>query len=292
MAYKGIDISHNNVVTDWRKVKAAGIDFVMLRCGYGCIDDRKFKEYIKGAQSAGLTVGIYYFSYALSAADATKEADHCLKLIKPYKIDLGVYFDFEYDSEVYGAKKGAVYTRMSRTAIHKAFCERIRAAGYGVGIYTNVDYITSRVNWSELRGYALWLAQWMKGVDKPIAWSEVKPESVNIAHGKPTIWQIGLGVVDGIKNHVDINYGYMALPENKPTPAPPASAPTIKLGDKVRVKNTTPSGKAKLGKLYGGGTFVVYRDDYDVLSVSGTRVVIGFNKAVTAAVDASNLEKL
>ena len=53
MAYKGIDISHNNVVTDWRKVKAAGIDFVMLRCGYGCIDDRKFKEYIKGAQSAG-----------------------------------------------------------------------------------------------------------------------------------------------------------------------------------------------------------------------------------------------
>lgn len=289
---RGIDVSHHNGTIDWKKVKAAGIDFAIIRAGYGQLDDREFKKYTEGAIKAGIPVGIYYFSYALNVQQAKDEAAHCIKLIKPYKIDLPVYFDFEYDSETFGAKKGVTYTKSLRTDIHKAFCDRIKAAGYTPGIYTNLDYIRSRLNWQELRGYSLWLAQWPLGASRNIKFEEVKETAVNTSYGKPMIWQIGYGKVSGINTNVDLNYGYLTLPDKQPA-APVIKQPaTFKPGDKVRVVNTTTSGGRKRGKIYNSNsTFVVYHDVYDVISVKGNRVVIGIGKTVTAAVHSHDLAK-
>lgn len=283
----GIDISHNNGVVDFTAVKASGIDFVMVRAGYGQLEDRQFKANIQGAAKAGIPVGVYYFSYALNAVKAEEEASHCLSLIKPYTIDFPVYFDFEYDSETFGAKKGVIYTAALRTAINKAFCERIRSAGYKPGIYTNADYITSKLNWSELKNYTLWLAQWPYGVDKNITFGDVKESALNTTWGKAAIWQFGKGTVGGCKTDTDLNFGYMALP-SKPTVDPIK----FKIGDKVKVTKTVTTGSIKRGKTYDGKTFVVYFDSYDIIAVSGKRVVIGRSKNITAAVNADDLQKI
>lgn len=295
MATKGIDVSHNNGVIDWPRVKAGGINFAMIRTGYARTLDTQYHNNMKGAIAAGIAIGIWHFSYALTVAEAEAEADFCCGLVKQYGIKPPIYFDFEYDSETYAAKKGVTFTVALRTAIHKAFCERVKALGYTPGIYTNGDYIKSRLDWSQLRGYLLWLAQWPLGGDKAISFADVKDTAVNKAYGTPAIWQIGKAAVPGCKYDTDINYGYAALPTGvsnsvQSVSNPASSVSSIKKGDKVRVKNVSTSGGVKRGNLYGGGTFVVYYDSYDVISVSGDRVAIGRGSAVTAAVKASDLE--
>jgi lysozyme len=287
--YRGIDVSHNNGTVDWAAVKAGGIDFAIIRAGYGQLEDRNFKSNMEGAAQVGLPVGIYYFSYAINTVKAAEEAAHCCTLIKPYKIELPVFFDFEYDSETFGQKKGVTYTKALRTAICKAFCERVRAGGYTPGIYTNVDYITNRLNWQELTVYPLWLAQWPLGANRSISYDEISGSSVNTSYGKPMIWQIGYGKVSGIRTETDLNYCFLPMPR---LPVPAEATAAFLPGDKVRVINTKSVG-VKRAKLYNSDkTFVVYRNEYDVISVSGKRVVIGVGKTVTAAVNADDLRKI
>jgi len=286
---RGIDVSHHNGVIDWKAVKASGIEFAIIRAGYGQTNDRNFKANIEGAQAAGLPVGVYYFSYATNILKAAEEGTHCCELLAKYKIDLPVFYDFEYETELYGARYGVTYTKELRTAIIKAFCERVRAGGYTPGIYTNVDYIVSRLYWGELSAYPLWLAQWPLGTGKSITFESVREDSVNTKYGKPSFWQFGFGKVPGIPTDTDLNFGYIPLPKRQND----ALADDIKPGDKVRVVNTTTSGNLKRAKLYGSDkTFVVYYDTYDVIERKGDRVVIGIGKAVTAAVDIRDLRKI
>lgn len=288
---RGIDVSHHQGAIDWRKVKACGIDFAIIRAGRDVTVDRMFHQHIKGAMDAGLPVGVYWFSYALNTADAVKEADFCWQTVKGYKLDLPIFFDYEYDSERYSKERGVTPTKRLRTDIHKAFCERLTKLGGKVGIYTNIDYITNRLYWDELKHYPLWLAQFPLG-EKDVGWTTLKPEQVNTKYGKPIIWQFGQARVDGYSKPVDANFGYMTLPEKVvPVQAKPAE-PKLKKGDKVKVINTTQVSNLRRGKLYGGGTFVVYRDSYDVIQVNGDRVVIGVGNAVTAAVHINDLAKI
>jgi lysozyme len=287
---RGIDVSHNNGVIDWQKVKADGIDFAIIRSGHGHKKDTQFDNYIAGANKAGIPFGIYHFSYAANVEQAKAEAEKCLEIIKPVKIDLPVYFDFEDYSEQVNPKVN--YTKELRTEICIAFCEAIRKAGYKPGIYTNPNYILYRFNWDKLKGYSLWLAQWPLGGNRNIKFEEVKDTAVSTKYGKPEIWQIGKGRINGINTDVDLNYGYIDLPDKSvPVQAKPAG-PALKKGDKVKVINTTQVLNLRRGKLYGGGTFVVYRDSYDVIQVSGDRVVIGVGNAVTAAVHINDLAKI
>lgn len=286
---KGIDVSHHQTTLDWRKVKACGIDFAIIRGGRDRTLDKMFHAHIKGAMDAGLPVGVYWFSYALNTADAVKEADFCWQTVNGYKLDLPIFFDYEYDSERYSTQKGVTPTKRLRTDIHKAFCERITKLGGKVGIYTNIDYITNRLFWDELKQYPLWLAQFPLG-EKDVGWSALKPEQVNTKYGKPIIWQFGQARVDGYSKPVDANFGYIDLPSKQ---AVKPAVPAFKAGDKVRVANTVTSGGVKRARLYGSDkTFVVYYDKYDVISVNGDRVVIGVGKAVTAAVHINDLAKI
>ena len=191
MEFKGIDVSKWQGTINWSKVKNAGIDFAIIREGYGKKSpsqvDKKFKENIEGAKNAGVKVGVYHYSYAESTDDAVNEAEFCLENIRGYSLDYPVVFDVE-DKEML-----KLNTRQ-RTDICKAFCTEIEKSGYYAMIYTNKNWLNNYLYADELLSkYDLWLAQW--NVDKP-----------SYSCG---IWQYSeTGTVDGISGNVDLNISY------------------------------------------------------------------------------------
>lgn len=165
---KGIDVSEHNGVLDWTKIKAAGIDFAIIRTGYGKkYTDSQFKSNMVGAISQGIPVGIYHFSYALNASGAKTEAEYVVSLLAPYKdkITLPVFFDFEYDTISYAARQGVTLGRQAFNDHSVAFCEAVRRAGYTPGVYFNLDYKNRFVDDSRLGGYVQWYAQYNTAAD-------------------------------------------------------------------------------------------------------------------------------
>lgn len=188
---RGIDVSYHNGVIDWNKVKKSGIEFAMIRTGYGISSpnqvDKKFHENIEGAINAGIDVGVYHYSYAISPLDASREASFCLDIIKDYKLTYPVAYDIE-DPSI------AKYTKQEKTDMCKSFCDKIEMNGYYAMIYCNKNWINNHLHAHEiLPYYDLWLAQW--GADKP-----------DVACG---IWQKSdSGKIDGINGSVDINVSF------------------------------------------------------------------------------------
>ena len=214
MAYKGIDVSAHNGTINWKKVKEDGITFAMLRMGYGAVTDKKFVEYYKGAKEAGIALGGYWFSYALSTSGAIKEADACAKLLKTYPLDFPVYYDFEDDTERYAKDCGIVYTNVLRTSIIQAFCSRLKSLNFPVGIYSNENYIAYLTNWSALSAWPLWLAKWPNYSGTHATGFSVTADSVTTKWGNPQAWQFtDSGKVNGISGKVDLNWWYGSLPK-------------------------------------------------------------------------------
>lgn len=190
---KGIDVSKHQGKIDWKKVKASGVQFVIIRAGYGQnnIDDR-FKEYIKNALAVGLKVGVYWFSYAYTTSMAKKEAEYCLSAVKGYDIKLPIFFDWEYDSMEYAKKHGVICTKDLITSMSVTFCNEIKKAGYIAGYYENPDYIANHIYQDKLKGFDFWLAHYT--TKKSMACD---------------IWQYSdKGKIDGIAGAVDMNYCY------------------------------------------------------------------------------------
>lgn len=159
----GIDVSEHNGVVNWPAAKKAGIGFAVIRTGYGTSHtDYQWKNNIEGALAQGIPVGIYHFSYALTAAGAKAEADFVLSLLAPYKgkITLPVFFDFEYDTVDYAKKQGVTLGASAFNAHTVAFCERIKSAGYTAGTYYNLDYLRRYVDMDTISGYVRWYAQY------------------------------------------------------------------------------------------------------------------------------------
>lgn len=192
MAYKKIiDISKHNGTIDFKKVKKDGVVAVIIRAGYGRNNiDAWFKRYAAGAKAAGLPIGIYWFSYAYTKEMAEKEAEYCIAAIKPYKIALPVFFDWEYDSMRYAKTKGVTPSRALVTAMCKAFCTKIQKVGYDPGVYYNQDYRLNYLNAEQLAAYRTWYAKYSSspGYDCDI-------------------WQYSeSGRVSGISGDVDMDY--------------------------------------------------------------------------------------
>ena len=160
MNIKGIDVSVWQGKIDWKKVKASGIVFAMIRVGYGssqgdnCKMDTYFKANVEGALAAGVEVGIYFYSYAKSAQAAAKEAAWVVKQIAPYKgrILYPVAYDLE-DSKQAGLGRDVL------TAMVTAFCTTIEAAGYYASFYCNTNWCKNMLNMDDLKGFDLWLGR-------------------------------------------------------------------------------------------------------------------------------------
>lgn len=153
---KGIDISVHNGTVDFRKVKEAGYDFVIIRAGYGRMDnqkDRLFDENYAKAKAVGLNVGAYFYSYAKTYAEAQIEAATFLNWIKGKQFEMPVYFDIEDSSQ-------KSLSRKVLTDICIAWCSVVEKAGYYVGIYANVDWFKNKLDLARLEKYDKWLAHW------------------------------------------------------------------------------------------------------------------------------------
>jgi len=161
---KMIDVSEFQGKIDFKKVKADGIEGVIIRAGYGKGNsDEYFVRNINGAIKNKLHVGIYWFSYAYTEEMARREARYCNDLIQTYKlnIDLPVFFDWEYDSMRYAKENGAEVDKALIVGMTKAFCDEIESLGYTAGYYTNHDYFNQFYKGaSSLKKYKIWFADY------------------------------------------------------------------------------------------------------------------------------------
>lgn len=194
--FSGIDVSKFQGNIDWNRVKAAGIDFVIIRVGYrgyqyGTIaEDPYFETNIKGALAAGIDVGVYFFSQAVTEKEAQQEAQWTLQKIAPYKITYPVVIDTEY---VAGGRANSM-NAAQRTKVVNAFCTEVKKSGYTPMIYANKSWLENNLIMSSLNQYDVWLARYA-----------ATPEYT----GPFKIWQYSSkGTVDGITGYVDRNIGY------------------------------------------------------------------------------------
>ena len=159
----GLDISKWNGNIDWKAVKKANIDFVIIRAGYGTgYVDPYFKTNMENAIKNNLMIGIYWFSYAHSYQGAKLEAENCYKTIRKYKdnINLPVFWDFEYDSVNFANRKGYHISKKLASGMADTFCTTIKNKGFRAGIYTNIDYANNYFSKEVLNKYHTWIAQW------------------------------------------------------------------------------------------------------------------------------------
>ena len=134
----GVDVSQWQGTIDWEAAKAAGVQFAMLRAGFGRNNpDPQFERNITECNRLGIPCGIYWFSYAYTEDMAAKEAEYALAAVAKHTLEYPVAFDFEGDSADYAAKNGVVVTKPLVSALARAFCGRVSAAKYSPMVYTN-----------------------------------------------------------------------------------------------------------------------------------------------------------
>ena len=205
---QGIDVSYHNGTLDWSTIKAAGVDFAILRAayrGYGTegtlVRDAKFAEYMQGAMSQGIPVGAYIYSQAITTAEAVQEANYILNIVRGYSLDLPIVFDYEFA----GVKTGRLDSAWSSGKLNKskmtdialAFCDTIKNAGYDAMVYANKTFLSKNLDHEviENAGYDVWLAHYTTNTNYT---------------GDYKIWQYtSSGKIPGIANKVfDCNFMY------------------------------------------------------------------------------------
>ena len=154
---RGIDVSYHNKDVDWAAVRAAGIDFAIVRTGAGLSIRDDFASTVGSAKDAGLMVGAYHYSYALTPSRAAQEAVYCRKIIDDagYLLELPVFFDME-DADGYKERHGFKFSRRNVTEICKAFLDTIEL---NAGVYASYDWFDKLIDWRGL-DCPIWNAQW------------------------------------------------------------------------------------------------------------------------------------
>ena len=196
----GIDVSRWNQTIDWEKVKEDGIEFAIIRCGYrgatsgSLVLDPMYESNIKGAIEAGIPVGVYFFTQALSEVEAIEEASMVIHLIEDYDVDYPVFLDSESAG---GSGRADSLGADDRTRYHRAFLETIASAGYETGVYASRNWLNNRLDMTQLSQYKVWLAEY---ADAP-------------TYDKYfDMWQYtSKGSVNGIETRVDLNMCYMNI---------------------------------------------------------------------------------
>lgn len=198
---KYIDISSHQGIVNFEALKSS-VDGVILRAGYGTgTVDKYFIRNVQECNRLNIPCGAYWFSYAYTVSMAQKEANMFLNTVSPFRMELPLAYDFEYDSVSYAQKQGAVITAKLVKDMTNMFCQTIEQAGYWCMLYTNGDYINRY--FGDLAGgrYDLWYASWPSDPDlsKP-------PRQCGI-------WQYSSkGKVPGISTNVDMDVAYKDYP--------------------------------------------------------------------------------
>lgn len=239
----GIDTSVHNGYINFPAVKAAGIDFVMLRAGYGNMvaypnqKDARFEESYKNAKAAGLHVGAYHYMYANTVEAAKAEAQGFLNAIKGKQFDFPVALDIEERSQ-YNLPNSTVQ------AIVKAFIDIVEAAGYFVSLYSYEAFLSAKMSADFRSKYDIWCANITK--------------TPQIKFG---IHQCSFsGRINGISGDVDMNRAY----RDYPTIIKNAGLNGYPKTDKKPVETASVSPEQKIGDLNGDGKVNV--SDVEILA--------------------------
>ena len=190
----GVDVSEHQSTVDWAQVKEAGFEFAMIRVGYRgytegkLFADSSFEHHLNAAREAGLDVGVYFFSQAVTPAEAEEEAMFVLAALEGEPLDLPVVFDWEYVSA--DVRTGMMDGR-TLTDCALAFCEEVEDNGYDAMIYFNQDQAENMYCLEELTAYDFWLAMYSEKMNFPY---------------RVEMWQYTEeGSVPGIEGDADIN---------------------------------------------------------------------------------------
>ena len=186
---RGIDVSNFQGTIDWNQVKAAGIEFAILKVGpvYGK-PDSTFERNATECERLGIPYGVYYYSYARSVADANKEADRTLAWLGGHHPSLPVYYDLE-DNYIL---QDPNFSKDKLAQIAQTFCNRMEAVGFKSGIYANLNWFNNYLNSPSLSGYDHWVAQYNWRCDYA---------------GSYSFWQYSSsGNVPGVNGRCDMNY--------------------------------------------------------------------------------------
>lgn len=280
---QGIDVSYHNGTLNWSTIKAAGVDFAILRAayrGYGdegtLVRDTKFAEYIQGAQSQGIPVGAYIYSQAISTAEAVQEANYILNIVRGYSLDLPIVFDYEFA----GVKTGRLDSawadgdidKNDMTNIALAFCNTIKNAGYDAMVYANKTFLNTNLDHARIEnaGYKIWLAHYTTYTDYKGAYN---------------IWQYtSTGKIPGIANKVfDCNFMYSgAISSSAPKIAQIANQTYT--GSEIRPSVTVTYGNLTLSE--GVDYEVTYQNNIEIgtatVSVTGLNQYAGFINLYTS----------
>lgn len=218
----GIDVSYYQGNIDWKKVKNSGVEFVIIRVGYRgygsagtLVEDPKFKTYLDGATKAGLKVGVYFYTQAITTAEAQAEAKFVLDRIKGHSLQMPVYYDIESVDYDTGRLDSAGLSKAQKTALCTAFCDTIIKSGYSAGVYANYTWLNYYIDGAGLgKKYPIWLAHYTSNTNYD---------------QRMDMWQYsGSGTVSGISAYTDVNVWYSGkLP--------------LYVSDLISVKNTSTS---------------------------------------------------
>lgn len=195
----GIDVSSHNGAIVWEKVKAAGCNFAMIRAGYGKAYDPYFTRNATQCSLNHIPFGVYWFSYALNAADAKEEALLCISLLHRFEIEMPVCFDFEYDSINNMKKNNVKATKSLVTEIAECFLTNVESANYFAMNYTNLDFYRNYYTDAFNRRFGIWFAG-VKDVTKPAVKAYI------YQYADPASY-------DGISGVVDIDYTDIDFPK-------------------------------------------------------------------------------
>lgn len=199
VSYKGIDVSKHNGTIDWKKVKADGVDFAILRAvvrGYGSegnlLPDDSFSKNAKEATANGIAIGAYVFSEAITKEEAIEEADLILEMIKPYEVKYPVVIDIEDIFNDDGRNEALSPSEL--TDIVLTFCNKIKDAGYTPMIYCNLKGFIGMLEFERLEGIEKWYAYYGDELYFPYDVS---------------MWQFtSSGEVNGVTGKVDLNISF------------------------------------------------------------------------------------
>lgn len=203
ISYLGVDISERQGYVDFNNLKKAGIDFCMIRVGargYGTgqlILDESFSENMKRALDAGLEVGVYFFSQAITQEEVMEEANLVLDALTDYNITYPVAFWMEYVEN--DTARVEQLTKTAKTEIAKTFLDTMRTAGYTPMLYGKKEWLIKKLDLSMLGDVDIWLAQYEKTPDYPYAFS---------------MWQYtNYAIVDGISGSTTLNVSMIDFSE-------------------------------------------------------------------------------
>ncbi len=201
ISYVGVDLSKQNGDVNFNSMKAAGVDYVMIRLGgrgysTGQISlDENFKKNIEGAAAAGLDIGVYFYSQAISQEEAIQEVNFVIQNLEPYRANVKYPIAFDMEFVANDTARIDSLTKDEKTNIATSFLESVKAAGYVPMIYGDKEWLIKEIDLARLQSYDVWLVQEQELPDYPYQF---------------TMWQYSTeGVVNGVTGDANLNISFV-----------------------------------------------------------------------------------